>query len=163
MTDPEFTLPDFDLREPSYDEFHHSLKNNNIEVADNDEHLGFIGFFYNGYYSSFTRSEKIYARIPLFFYEDDELTDRATFDSVFSKFQDAIVKLKGNPVESGKHVFEHRDSNHYYLYSIWQLTYCRLALLQDEYDIQFGLDISLHFIYQSGNASELLFNEEMSG
>jgi hypothetical protein len=156
------TLPMFDLENPSYQDFRDSLKKSSISIAHDEESLGFIGFFWNGLYSFFTREKSIIANLPLYFLEleTDDLEDREIFDSKYDEFYQQISSdLNCNPFEEGRFTYPHRQSEEYYRYSIWALKNCRLALLQNEYDIQFGFDISLRYLYSNENTLELLYGD----
>lgn len=88
-----------------------------------------------------------FAFVTLFFFEegrDEELEDidRAPFDRAYRRLAKKLSGLLGPPSRSGKYDYPHNDGWPY-LYSWWRLEDCGVALVQDEFDIQFGMDVSL--------------------
>ncbi len=158
-----FELSNFDLEKPSYADFRLALKNSGIPLVHDDEDLGFLGFFWNGFYGGFTRDEVHFFRMPLFFYEPetddfDKLDNRQSLDQEFEKSQALVSsQLNQEPILTGLYCDAHNPETDFYRYSVWQLKHCRLALQQDEFDIQFGFDVSLRFVYQDGDIETLLY------
>jgi len=154
-----FPLPPFDINAPTLDEFRQLLVAHEIEIADEEPDLGFIAFYFGGLYGNFTRNGHHYAHVPLLYHDDTNLTDRSSFDAEYHRIRELITGTHGKPTQEGQHVYAHRQPNHFYLYSVWPLQHCRLALLQNEYDIQFGLDLSLRYLYRDGDVESLLYAE----
>ncbi|MDB5335297.1 MAG: hypothetical protein JWN70_916 [Planctomycetaceae bacterium] len=152
-----FILPPFDVESPSFDEFRRILISHSIPITDDDPDSGLLAFIFGDFYCAFTRNGHCYARVPLAYHDDIEMADRSVFDADYRRFYDLVLEAHGKPVQDGQFVYDHRPSDWYYHYSVWQLDHCRLALTQNEYDIQFGLDISLTYLYFDGNSEGLLF------
>ncbi len=152
------TLPPFDVPDPDFDTFRALLLAGGLEIQDDERHFGYISFYFNDLYAGFTRNGHCYAHVPLGYCDDLDLRDRSAFDQQYAGFRDEIRALHGEPIEEGQHRYAHRPPEHRYRYAVWQLQHCRLALLQNEYDIQFGLDLSLRYLYRDGEARQLLFD-----
>jgi len=74
--------------------------------------------------------------------EEPEDIDRAPFDRVYRRVARRLTELLGRPYRAGEYQYPDVDDWHYH-YSWWRLEEASLALVQDEFDIQFGMDISL--------------------
>ena len=154
------TLPPFDLDSPTFDDFRRVLTTHEIEIADDDPEFGFIAFYFGGLFCGFTRNGHHFAHVPLSYHDDTELIDRTSFDAEYGRVRRSILETHGPPAAEGRHVYEHRNPDQFYRYCVWPLQHCRLALLQNESDIQFGLDLCLRYLYRDGPAEELLFSAD---
>lgn len=152
-----FKLPPFDLSDPSFDEFRDVLVANGIRIVDDETDLGFIAFVYKDHYSGFTRNGHSFARVVLGFFDDTEFEDRSGFDSAFDRVSKEIQALNGPPRHNGHHRYPHRREGQHYSFCVWRLEHCWLALKQDEYDIQFGLDLTLQYIYSDADSVPVLY------
>jgi hypothetical protein len=88
-----------------------------------------------------------YLFLPLFYFpeeegEDPEEHDRKPFDTAYRRLSEELSKLLGQSQREGTYVFPHR-SDWPYGFCVWQVPEAQVILLQDEHDIQFGLDVSL--------------------
>ena len=81
------------------------------------------------------------AVVPLFYFEDYEL-DRRPFDEAFRALAARVAGVLGAPARCGEYSYPHR-AGWSYSYACWSLADATFALVQDELDIQFGMDISL--------------------
>jgi hypothetical protein len=81
------------------------------------------------------------AFIPLFYFEEYEKS-RVQFDDAFCTLKSMLASLVGPASMSGKYSYPHR-SDWYYSFTGWELPDITLVLVQDEFDIQFGMDITL--------------------
>ncbi len=81
------------------------------------------------------------AFVPLFYFEEYE-AERKTFDQAFRLISDRLVDVLGSPSASGKYHYPHRNEWPY-LYSWWAAAGATFILVQDEFDIQFGMDVTL--------------------
>lgn len=152
-------LPPFDIAAPTFDDFRRVLRESGIVILDDEPNLGFIGFQYGSLYCGFTRNGHHYVHVPLLYSDDTELSNRGAFDRDYRRLEQGVREVHGKPLLEGQYLYSHRPSSQHYYYALWKLRYCRLALLQNEYDIQFGLDISLRYLYAQGEAVSLLFEE----
>ena len=89
------------------------------------------------------------AFIPLFYFEDYEV-GREPFDRAFRSLCEQLIGVLGPPLQSGTYSYPHR-AEWSYGYAGWALADVTLVLAQDEFDIQFGMDISL-WVQPAGTA-----------
>ena len=82
-----------------------------------------------------------FAFVPLFFFEDYDQT-REPFDRAFRLLSEQLTRLLGEASESAVYSYPHR-ARWPYSFAGWSLTDATLILVQDEYDIQFGMDVTL--------------------
>jgi hypothetical protein len=85
--------------------------------------------------------------LPLFYFpeeegEDPEENDRTPFDEAFRRLADGFGAMLGQPERKGTYEFPHRPAWPYGFH-IWRVPEAQVVLLQDEHDIQFGMDVSL--------------------
>jgi hypothetical protein len=81
------------------------------------------------------------AFVPLFYFEEyDE--QRAPFDQAYRSLTQQLAGVLGPPSSAGEYTYEHREGWPYF-YSWWSLTDATFVLVQDEFDIQFGMDVTL--------------------
>lgn len=92
------------------------------------------------------------AYLPLFHFEDYE-DGRIVFDRVYDSLLQQTADLLGQPLLSGLYENLHRPGWPY-KYAWWPLAKSTFALVQDEYDIQFGMDVSL-WVLPGGVAFEM--------
>jgi hypothetical protein len=88
-----------------------------------------------------------FAFVPLFYFEDYE-TSRELFDLAFQTIRDQLTDIIGAPLTSGEHLCTHRN-DWPYSFSLWSGDDAVFALVQDEFDIQFGMDVTL-WIFPAG-------------
>ena len=81
------------------------------------------------------------ALLPLFASEQFE-DDRPLFDSIFAATADRIAGVLGPRSSSGQYEYGHRVGWQY-RYTTWAGAGATLVLVQDEFDIQFGMDVTL--------------------
>jgi hypothetical protein len=79
--------------------------------------------------------------LPLFYYEDYE-NGRKVFDQAYESLLVQTADILGKPSRSGSYENRHRP-RWSYNYAWWSFGNCTFALVQDEFDIQFGMDVSL--------------------
>lgn len=92
-----------------------------------------------------------WAFMPLFYFEEyDE--GRGPFDRAFRTLAEQLTSSLGPAARSGAYRYPHRAE---WLYSFvgWSLPDATLVLVQDEYDIQFGMDVTL-WVQPAGTAVE---------
>jgi len=152
-----FQIPPLDIREPSLDAMKRVLTTNGITIDKDEEQDGFISFYYGNWHCFYQTEPFQQVYCPISCYEDTDLKDREPFDAEFVAIRQNLIAALGQPSEIGHHVYSHRPRSHYYMYSVWQLEHSRLALAQDEFDIQFGLDLSLRFLYKLGPAETRIY------
>ena len=85
--------------------------------------------------------------LPLFYFPEDEAADpeeneRSPFDEAYRHLSDGIGVMLGEPQRSGTYEYPHR-SGWSYSFRKWRIPEVQVILLQDEHDIQFGMDVSL--------------------
>ena len=73
---------------------------------------------------------------------EDYSADRTPFDQAFARVADHLKSLLKEPSQIGSYYYSHRPKWSY-AFSWWSLDDASLALVQDEYDIQFGMDVSV--------------------
>jgi hypothetical protein len=81
------------------------------------------------------------AFIPLYYFEDYDQT-RSPFDEAYRTLSEQLDGVLGPQSSSGLYEYPFRE-RWTYLYSWWSLADAAFALVQDELDIQFGMDITL--------------------
>jgi hypothetical protein len=81
------------------------------------------------------------AFVPLSYFEDYDV-EREPFDRAYWSLREQLARVLGPPSSSGEYTYSHRKGWRYD-YSWWSLTDATFVLVQDEFDIQFGMDISL--------------------
>jgi hypothetical protein len=84
------------------------------------------------------------AFVPLFSFEEHE---RETFDEAYKALAEQLTGTLGRVSHSGTYTYAHR-ANWPYSYSWWTLSDATFVLMQDEFDIQFGMDVSLWVLPQ---------------
>jgi hypothetical protein len=92
------------------------------------------------------------AYLPLFYFENYE-SGRELFDKVYQSLLQEIAETLGQPSQSGVYEYPHRPG-WFYCYAWWSLANATFALVQDEFDIQFGMDVSL-WVLPAGVAFEM--------
>ncbi len=90
-----------------------------------------------------------WAFVPLFYFEEYDAT-REPFDQAFRTLCEQIVRFLGAPSRSGVYNYPHR-SNWPYTFAGWPLPDVTLVLVEDEFDIQFGMDVTL-WVLPAGTA-----------
>ena len=144
-----FEIPPLDVASPTLDGIRQALRTHKISIERDEKEFGCIVFCFGGVPCFFAiPPAQVY--MPLDYSDDIALIDRAPFDDVFAAARSNVIAKLGPPSMEGIHAYSHRPPTHYYRYAVWALKHSRLALAQDEYDIQFGLDLSLRFIYRPG-------------
>jgi hypothetical protein len=81
------------------------------------------------------------AFVPLFCFEEYD-TEREPFDLAFRSLSGQLACVLGPPISVGEYTYPHREGWPY-SYHWWSLPDATLVLVQDEFDIQFGMDITL--------------------
>ncbi len=81
------------------------------------------------------------AFVPLFYFEEYDL-ERKPFDQAYWSLSEQLARVIGPPSSSGEYTYPHREG-WFFSFSWWSLGDATLVLVQDELDIQFGMDITL--------------------
>jgi hypothetical protein len=82
-----------------------------------------------------------WAFVPLFYFEEyDE--SREPFDRAFRSLAEQLAAFLGAAAQSGEYSYPHRAAWSYSFVG-WSLSDATLVLVQDEFDIQFGMDVTL--------------------
>jgi hypothetical protein len=82
-----------------------------------------------------------FAFVPLFYFEEyDE--HREPFDIAFRTIAEQLAGFLGAVARSGEYSYPHR-AGWSYSFAGWGLADATLVLVQDEFDIQFGMDVTL--------------------
>ncbi len=81
------------------------------------------------------------AFLPLFYFEEYE-ESREQYDLEFRTLMAKLVYILDSESVAGKYSYPHRLDWQYF-YAGWTLPDYTLVLVQDEFDIQFGMDITL--------------------
>jgi len=82
-----------------------------------------------------------WAFVPLFYFEEyDE--GREPFDRAFRTLAEQLAGFLGAAARSGEYSSPHR-TGWSYSFAGWSLADATLVLVQDEFDIQFGMDVTL--------------------
>jgi hypothetical protein len=92
------------------------------------------------------------AFVPLFCFEDYD-SHRRPFDEAFRSLSEQLTNLLCLPSSLGHYSYAHREG-WLYSYTSWSLIDATFVLVQDEMDIQFGMDITL-WLLPAGEAVEL--------
>ncbi len=80
------------------------------------------------------------AFVALFYYEEYDV-GREPLDKAYQSLYQQLTNVIGPPSASGEFTYPHRSS---WLYSCcWSLLDATFILTQDEFDIQFGMDVTL--------------------
>ena len=82
-----------------------------------------------------------WAFVPLFHFKNYDAT-REAFDQAFRTVSEKLIGLLGAASRSGVYSYPHR-SGWAYSFVGWSLLDATLVLVQDEFDIQFGMDVTL--------------------
>jgi hypothetical protein len=143
-------LPPFDLSFPTLDDFRKVFVREGIAIIDDEAGLGFLSFRWKEGYLAYVSVNPHEAYLPLEYFDDTEFFDRTRFDNAFRLALEKLRATLGSPAGESVFTYAHRSLGQHYHYCWWQLKNCRLVLAQDERDIQFGLDLSVRFIYANG-------------
>lgn len=149
-------LPPFDIPDPSLDDFRRVLTVAGIPIEDDEPGLEFVSFQFRECLCYCSAAYPRVAVLPLAYFDDTELEDRGAFDLEYTRVRHALSADLGDASAVGSLTFEHRAEGQDYNYSVWQLQFSRLVLAQGERDIQFGLDLSLWFLYDAGEIELLI-------
>ena len=90
-----------------------------------------------------------WAFVTLSYFDEDEAR-REPFDAMFQIPAESLANTLGEASRSGIYTYPHRPDWEY-SYAGWTLADFTLILVQDEFDIQFGMDVSL-WILPAGHA-----------
>lgn len=83
------------------------------------------------------------AFLPLYYIDDEECeANRKPFDQALRSLSEQLESVLGLPSVSGEYGYSHRE-NWLYSYVGWSLADATFVLAQDEFDIQFGMDVTL--------------------
>jgi hypothetical protein len=85
------------------------------------------------------------AFVALFCLEECD-TQREPFDDAYRSLAERIATIVGPPTSVGEYRYPHRE-DWPYSYSWWSLEDAALVLVQDEFDIQFGMDVTLWVLH----------------
>jgi hypothetical protein len=85
--------------------------------------------------------------LPLFYFPEEEggdpaEYDRAPFDEAYRRLSDSVGVILGEARRGGTYEYAHR-AGWPYNFRDWLVPEAQIILLQDEHDIQFGMDVSL--------------------
>jgi hypothetical protein len=86
--------------------------------------------------------------LPLFYFPEQEeggypeKHDRAPFDEAYRRLAESVGLILGEPAREGVYEYPHRPGWQYG-FRAWRVPEGQVILLQDEHDIQFGMDVSL--------------------
>ncbi|MFO0949793.1 MAG: hypothetical protein U0835_01305 [Isosphaeraceae bacterium] len=92
-----------------------------------------------------------FAFIPLFYFEEYQ-EGRGPFDRAFHSLAGQLAAFLGTAARSGEYRYSHR-AGWPYSFVGWKLADATLVLVQDEFDIQFGMDVTL-WVRSAGTAIE---------
>jgi hypothetical protein len=81
------------------------------------------------------------AFVPLFYFEEYDV-HREPFDQAYRSLSEQLAGILGPPSSSGEYTYQHREGWQYF-YTCWSLIDATFVLVQDEFDIQFGMDVTL--------------------
>lgn len=90
-----------------------------------------------------------WAFVPLFYFEGYG-EGRQPFDQAFCALAEQFAGVLGAAARSGEYSYPHR-AGWPYLFAGWCLPDATLILVQDEFDIQFGMDVTL-WVQPAGSA-----------
>jgi len=91
------------------------------------------------------------AFVPLY-YSDEYEKDRGPFDAAFGSLTEQLAGFLVTAPRSGVYSYAHRPEWSY-SFAGWSLNDLTLRLVQDEFDIQFGMDVTL-WVQPAGAATE---------
>jgi hypothetical protein len=121
------------------------------KLVDDELDLGYVAFEMplgmDGGYASRLAVEVVEsgrrprAFVPLLYFEDYK-NQRQPFDEAFRSLSEQLSGILGPPSFCGGYDYRHRK-NWSYAYSWWSFSDATLVLVQDEFDIQFGMDVTL--------------------
>jgi hypothetical protein len=85
--------------------------------------------------------------LPLYYFPEDEgvvprESDRKPFDDAYQRLSDGLSLMLGETGQDQTYEYPHRPGWPYSLRT-WRVPEAQIILLQDEHDIQFGMDISM--------------------
>src|SRR5262249_38814677 len=86
--------------------------------------------------------------LPLYYFPEEEEGgepadhDRKSFDEAYRRLAEGMGLLLGRAERDGTYEYSHRSGWPYSLRA-WRIPEAQIFLLQDEHDIQFGMDLSL--------------------
>lgn len=85
--------------------------------------------------------------LPLFYFPDEEggdpaEHDRTSFDEAYRRLSDGMAVILGAAWREGTYEYLHCPGWPY-SFRAWRFPEAQVILLQDEHDIQFGMDVSL--------------------
>jgi hypothetical protein len=86
--------------------------------------------------------------LPLYYFPEQEeggdpaAHDRLPFDDAYRRLAEDIGVILGLAERDGSYEYSHR-SGWPYSYCAWRVPEAQIFLVQDEHDIQFGMDVSL--------------------
>jgi hypothetical protein len=131
-----------------YVEIKRLLAETQWEIAEDEVDLGFLRIFVPDAADECYRliigyrdpNHPPYSLLTFFLFPDSE-EHIATFNSAFHSVTDAITRHLGAPMASGDHQLSFRTWS--YSYRRWSLPEGEFTLVQDEFDIQDGMDITL--------------------
>lgn len=152
-------LPQLDLPHPTLDDFRNVLEREGAAIVDNEVDLGFLSFRWKNGLLAYVAVKPHEACLPLQYFDDTAFKERRSFDAAFESALTELCSTFGPAQGSSSFLYAHRHQCQHYLYSWWQLRNCRLVLAQDERDIQFGIDLSVRFVYASGPLEPLVYGE----
>ncbi|HVS39061.1 MAG TPA: hypothetical protein VMS17_26115 [Gemmataceae bacterium] len=92
-----------------------------------------------------------FAFVPLFYFEEYH-EGREPFDLAFRALAEQLAGFLGAATRSGVYSYPHR-AGWSYSFAGWALADATLVLVQDEFDIQFGMDVTL-WVQPAGAAVE---------
>jgi len=81
------------------------------------------------------------AFVPLFYFEEYDV-QREPFDEAYRALCEQLTGVLGQPTSSADYSYPHREGWRY-LFIWWSLPDATCVLVQDEFDIQFGMDVTL--------------------
>lgn len=95
--------------------------------------------------------------LPLFYFPEDEggvpeESDRNPFDQAYRHLADGLSMILGEANHSQTYLYRHRPGWPY-SFRIWRVPEAQIILLQDEHDIQYGMDISVWFFSPESDIS----------
>lgn len=85
--------------------------------------------------------------LPLYYFPEEEGADpeeyaRTPFDEAFRRLAEGTNVILGEAHREGTYEYPHRPGWSYN-FRIWRVPEAQIVLVQDEHDIQFGMDVSL--------------------
>ncbi len=83
----------------------------------------------------------VLAFVPLFYFDEYE-SQREPFDRAFHSSFEHMTEFLGAPLQTGEYTYGHRP-NWPHSFAWWSLSNVTVVLVQDEFDIQFGMDLTL--------------------